>query len=521
MSKKLHQFSAVLEKDPAMSHVVGFTGGGQTNSGFMFASLKPRSERPETSDQIIQRLSRQLSKIPGANLFLQSGQDIRVGGRQSNAQYQFTLQDPDLAELYQWGPKILDVMQKIPQLTQVNSDLQQGGLEADLVIDRNTAGRLGITTSQIDNTLYDAFGQREVSTIYNPLNQYHVVMEVAPQYWQSPATLKDVFVSTAGGGVGGTQSTNAVAGTVVGSGQTSSASAIAQDTLRNLATNQIAATGKSQASTGSAVSAFTETMVPLAAVTHYEPGKTPLAVNHQGSFVASTISFNLVPGESLSQAVTLIRKGMDKLGVPPTLRGEFQGTARAFQQSLANQPFLIAAALGAIYIVLGILYESTIHPITIMSTLPSAGVGAILALLVTGLEFDVFSLIGIFLLIGIVKKNAIMMIDFALVAQRHDGLSAHDAIVRACVLRFRPIMMTTVAAMFGALPLALGTGEGAELRRPLGITIIGGLMLSQLLTLYTTPVTYLVLDRFRGWLSANWHRRADRPLPGANAPGTP
>jgi multidrug efflux pump len=521
MRTKLHQFSAVLEKDPAMGHVVGFTGGGQTNSGFMFASLKPRSERPETSDLIIQRLGRKLSNIAGANLFLQSGQDIRVGGRQSNAQYQFTLQDADLAELYQWGPKILGVMQHIPQLTQVNSDLQQGGLEADLVIDRGTAGRLGITTSQIDNTLYDAFGQRQVSTIYNPLNQYHVVMEVAPQYWQDPATLRDVFVSTAGGGVGGTQSTNAVAGTVAGSGQASAASAIAQDTLRNLATNSIAATGHASASTGSAVSAYTETMVPLAAVTHYEPGKTPLAVNHQGSFVASTVSFNLIPGASLSDAVALIRAGMNKLGVPPTLHGDFQGTAKAFQQSLSNQPFLIAAALGAIYIVLGILYESTIHPITIMSTLPSAGVGAILALMVCGMEFDVFSLIGIFLLIGIVKKNAIMMIDFALVAQRQDGLSARDAILRACVLRFRPIMMTTVAAMFGALPLALGTGEGAELRRPLGITIIGGLMLSQLLTLYTTPVTYLVLDRFRGWIDANWRRHADRSAAGADVPGTP
>ncbi|SPJ15627.1 multidrug efflux system, subunit C [Burkholderiales bacterium] len=506
MRKKMHQFSAILEKDPAVDHVVGFTGGGQTNSGFMFASLKPRSERTESSDRVIDRLSKQLSKIPGANLFLQSGQDIRIGGRQSNAQYQFTLQDTDLQELYQWGPKILAVMRRIPQLMQVNSDLQQNGLESDLVIDRKTAARLGITTSQIDNTLYDAFGQRQVSTIYNTLNQYHVVMEVAPQYWQDPATLKDVFISTAGGGVGGTQSTNAVAGTVVGSNQTSSASVVAQDTLRNLATNQIAASGHTTASTGSAVSAFAETMVPLAAVAHYEVGKTPLAVNHQGSFVASTISFNMAPGASLSDAVALIRAEMTKLGVPPTLHGEFQGTARAFQQSLDNEPVLIAAALAAIYIVLGILYESTIHPITIMSTLLSAWVGAFVALLIFGMEFDIFSLIGVFLLFGIVKKNAIMMIDFALVAQRQDGLSAHDAIIRACVLRFRPIMMTTVAAMFGALPLALGTGEGAELRRPLGITIIGGLMLSQLLTLYTTPVTYLILDRFRGWIRANWGR---------------
>jgi len=521
MSKKLHQFSAILVKDPAMDHVVGFTGGGQTNSGFMFASLKPRSQRPENSDLVIARLSKQLEQIPGANLFLQSGQDIRMGGRQSNAQYQFTLQDADLAELYAWGPKILQAMRRIPELTQVNSDLQQAGLEADLVIDRATAGRLGVTASQIDNTLYDAYGQRQVSTIYNPLNQYHVVMEVAPRYWQDPQALRDVFVSTAGGSVGGTGSTNAVAGTVTGINQASSGSAVAQDLLRNLATNQITATGKSQASTGSAVSAFTETMVPLAAISHYEPGKTPLAVNHQGPFVASTISFNLVPGASLSDAVKKIHAAMTGLGVPASLNGDFQGTARAFQQSLGNEPLLIAAALAAIYIVLGILYESTIHPITIMSTLPSAGVGAFLALLVFGMEFDIFSLIGVFLLIGIVKKNAIMMIDFALVAQRQDGLTAHDAILRACDMRFRPIMMTTVAAMFGALPLALGTGEGAELRHPLGVTIIGGLLLSQLLTLYTTPVTYLLMDRLRGWLVSLRHRTAAASLPPADAPGAP
>ncbi|HYB50940.1 MAG TPA: efflux RND transporter permease subunit [Burkholderiaceae bacterium] len=501
MSKKLHQFSAVLEKEPAVDHVVGFTGGGQTNSGFIFASLKPRSQRKDSSDHVIGRLSKKLAEIPGASLFLQSAQDIRMGGRLSSAQFQFTLQDTDLQELYQWGPKILQTLRRIPQLTQVNTDQQQGGLEADLEIDRNATGRLGLTASQIDNTLYDAFGQRQVSTIYNPLNQYHVVMEVAPKYWQDPNTLKDVYISTAGGAVGGTQSTNAVAGTVVGLNQTTSGSTVAQDTLRNLATNQIAASGRSTPSTGAAVSAYSETMVPLAAVAHFERGNTPLAVNHQGPFVASTISFNLVPGASLSDAVALIREQMQKLGVPPALHSTFQGTARAFQQSLENEPVLIAAALAAIYIVLGILYESTVHPITIMSTLPSAGVGAILALLIFGMQLDVFSLIGLFLLIGIVKKNAIMMIDFALVAQRNEGLSAHDAIVRACLLRFRPIMMTTVAAMFGALPLALGTGEGAELRQPLGITIIGGLMLSQLLTLYTTPVTYLVLDRLRGWLS--------------------
>ncbi len=523
MRTKLRQFSGILEKDPAVAHVVGFTGGGQTNSGFMFASLVPRGERADSADRVIARLSRQLSQIPGASLFLQSTQDIRMGGRQSNAQYQFTLQDDNLEELYTWAPKILQAMQRVPMLTQVNSDLQQGGLEVDLDIDRQTASRLGVTTSQIDNTLYDAFGQRQVSTIYNPLNQYHVVMEVAPQYWQDPSMLRQLFVSTSGGSVGGTQATNAVAGTVTGSGQTSSASAVAQDALRNLATNQLATSGNAaSASTGAAVSAFAETMVPLAAVTRYAPGKTPLAVNHQNTFVASTISFNLVPGASLSNAVTAIHEAMAQAGAPASIHGSFQGTAQAYQKSLADEPFLILAALAAIYIVLGVLYESTVHPVTIMSTLPSAGVGAILALWVCGMEFSIIALIGVFLLISIVKKNAIMMIDFALVAQRTEKLSAHDAIYRACVLRFRPIMMTTVAAMLGAVPLAVGFGEGAELRRPLGVTIIGGLLVSQLLTLYTTPVMYLMLDRLRGRIAGAWQRRfGRRPAAPAGRPLTP
>ncbi len=505
------QFSAVLENDPAVAHVVGFTGGGQTNSGNMFASLKLRSERADSADRVIARLTRQLSRIPGASLFLQSTQDIRVGGRQSNAQYQFTLHDDDLAELYAWAPKLLQAMQRIPLLTQVNSDLQQGGLEVDLSIDRKTASRLGVTTSQIDNALYDAFGQRQVSTIYNALNQYHVVMEVAPKYWQDPSMLRQLLVTTSGGGVGGTQATNAVAGTVSGSGQATTATAVAEDEQRNLATNQLAASGKAaNASTGSAVSAFRETMVPLKTAICYTPGKTPLAVNHQNTFVAGTISFNLVPGVSLSSAVTAIDQAMAQADAPASVHGSFQGTAQAYQKSLADEPFLIVAALAAIYVVLGVLYESTIHPITIMSTLPSAGVGAILALWVCGLEFSIIALIGVFLLIGIVKKNAIMMIDFALVAQRTENLPARDAIYRACVLRFRPIMMTTVAAMLGAVPLAVGFGEGAELRRPLGVTIIGGLLVSQLLTLYTTPVMYLMLDRLRGWIASTWKRRFGR-----------
>jgi multidrug efflux pump len=510
MSEKLHRFAGIVGHDPAVDHAVGFTGGGQTNSGMMFITLRPLGIRTESIDDVIMRLSKKLANIPGANLFLQAGQDIRMGGRMGNAQYQFTLQDMDLHELYQWAPRVLAAVRQIPLLTQVNSDLQQAGLEADLEIDRNTAARLGVSASQIDNTLNDAFSQRQVSTIFNPLNQYHVVMEVAPKYWQDPAMLQDIYVSTAGGGVGGTQGTNAVAGTVSGAGQTRTASSLAQDTLRNLATNRITQSGKGAASTGAAVSAYAEPMVPLAAVTHYKPGNTPLSVNHQGAFVASTVSFNLVPGASLSEAVAQIQQTMLALKAPGGLTASFQGTAKAFQQSSDNQGLLIVAALVTIYVVLGVLYESTIHPITIMSTLPSAGVGAILALLIFKMEFDVFSMIGIFLLIGIVKKNAIMMIDFALVAQRTDGLTPREAILKACDLRFRPIMMTTVAAMFGALPLALGSGEGAELRKPLGVTIMGGLLLSQMLTLYTTPVTYLVMDRLRtrlSRLSLPWRRR--------------
>jgi multidrug efflux pump len=402
-------------------------------------------------------------------------------------------------------------------VTDVNSDQQQNGLETDLVIDRATASRLGVSTSQIDNTLYDAFGQRQVSTIYNPLNQYHVVMEVAPQFWQSPETLDELYVSTAGGSVGGVQQTNAVAGTVTGSKQSSSAAAIAQDTARNLATNRLAASGHSSASTGAAVSSSKETMVPLAAFTHYGPGKTPLSVNHQGLFVASTISFNLTAGKSLSDAVVAISEATARIGVPSTIHGTFQGTARAFQQSLANEPYLVIAAIAAVYIVLGVLYESYVHPLTILSTLPSAGVGAILALLAFNSEFDIIALIGVILLIGIVKKNAIMMIDFALDAERTQGLSPHEAIYKACLLRFRPIMMTTMAALLGAVPLAIGAGEGGELRRPLGISIVGGLIVSQMLTLYTTPVIYLYLDRFRLWCLRHWrggHADAAAPLQG-------
>ncbi len=504
MQQKLQQFIAIVSSDPAVSSAVGFTGGGQTNSGFVFVSLTPLSQRKLSADQVIARLRGKLAAVPGATLFLQAVQDIRVGGRQANAQYQYTLHADDINELYTWAPKIAAALTGVPQLTDVNSDQQNKGLETDLVIDRDTASRLGINASQIDNTLYDAFGQRQVSTIYNALNQYHVIMEVAPQFWQNPEVLKDIYVSTSGGSVGGIQATNAVAGTVVGAGQKASVSSVAADAARNLATNSLANTGHGAASTGAAVTTNAETMVPLAAFTHYGPGSTPLAVNHDGLFVATTISFNLAAGASLGDAVAAINEAMNQIGVPTTIHGSFQGTAQVFQQSIANEPFLILTALIAVYIVLGVLYESYVHPITILSTLPSAGVGAVLALMIFNIQFSIIALIGVILLIGIVKKNAIMMIDFALDAERTRDLSPRAAIFEACMLRFRPIMMTTMAALLGAVPLSLGLGEGGELRRPLGIAIVGGLIVSQMLTLYTTPVIYLYLDAFRLWCQRRW-----------------
>ena len=516
MRQKLQQFVAIIRKDPAVDTVVGFTGGGQTNGGFIFMSLKPMSERKISADQVIRRLRGELAQVAGASLFLQAVQDIRVGGRAANAQYQYTLQADTVEELYTWAPRILAELQKVPQLTDVNSDQQNRGLETDITIDRETAARLGITVAQIDNTLYDAFGQRQVSTIYNARNQYHVIMEVAPQYWQNPEALKDVYVSTSGGSVGGVQATNAVAGTVRGQVATAknSAAAVAADAARNLALNSIGNTGKGAASTGAAVSTSAENMVPLSAVTRFGPGNIPLAVNHQGLFVASTISFNLAPGSSLSDAVKVVNEVMTRLGVPASIHGNFQGTARAFEASLRNQPWLILAALVAIYIVLGILYESFIHPITILSTLPSAGVGAVSALMLFNTDFSIIGMIGVILLIGLVKKNAIMMIDFALDAERTKGLTSQQAIYEACLLRFRPIMMTTSAALFGALPLAIGLSDGAELRRPLGIAIVGGLIVSQILTLYTTPVIYLYLDRL-----SLWFRELRRGRPSPRVPG--
>jgi len=504
MRGKLRQFVDVVREDPAVDAVVGFTGGGQTNGGSVFVSLKPRAERGVSVDQVMARLRGKLARVPGATLFLQAVQDIRVGGRQSNALYQYTLQGDSLDDLRTWTPRLADALGRVPEIVDVNSDQQDRGLQVTVQIDRPTASRLGISASQIDNTLYDAFGQRQVSTIYNPLNQYHVVMEVAPRYWQSPEILRELYVSTAAGGVRGAQSTNAVAGTVSSAGVT--ASAVAADTARNQSANQLANTGRGNTSTGAAVATVAETMVPLVAFSSFGPDTTPLAVNHQGHFVASTISFNLAPDKSLSDAARAIAETTARLGVPGSIHGSFQGTARVFQQSLSNELVLILAALVAMYVVLGMLYESYIHPITILSTLPSAGVGALLALMMFRIEFSLMAMIGVLLLIGIVKKNAIMMIDFAIDAERREGKAPAEAIYQACLLRFRPIMMTTMAALLGAVSPALGIGEGAELRQPLGISIVGGLILSQILTLYTTPVIYLYLDRFRLW----WRGRVTR-----------
>ena len=518
MQKKLKQLIEILRNDPAIEAVRGYTGvgAGQTNAGLFFIDLKPRAHRSESADEVIERLRDKLSTVPGARLYLQAVQDIRMGGRPSNAQYQYTLRGDNTAELYAFVPRLVEALQNSSVLADVSSDQQQTGLETDIVVDRDTASRLGLVMSQIDNTLYDAFGQRQVSTIYSVVNQYHVVMEVDPRYWQDPAILKDLYVSTAGASPRGTATTNAVLGTVTQSpalaapglpaANSSQGTNLAGIEARNAQTNSLANTGKQGTSAGAAVSTTRETMIPLAAFSHFEPGHTPLAVNHQGLFVASTISFNLQPGASLGDAVDEIKQAMATLHAPATIRGSLQGTAKAFEESLANERILLLAALATIYIVLGILYESFIHPFTILSTLPSAGVGAVLALLLFHTEFSIIAMIGVILLIGIVKKNAILMIDFALEAERSEGLSPRDAIFRACVLRFRPIMMTTFAAIFGAIPLALSFGDGGEIRRPLGIAIVGGLIVSQLLTLYTTPVLYLYLDRFRLWANRHWRR---------------
>ncbi|WP_407521014.1 efflux RND transporter permease subunit [Methylobacterium oryzisoli] len=499
MSAKLKEATEIVRADPAVESVVGFTGGRGTNSANVFVSLKPLGQRdPITA--VMARLRPKLAGIPGARLYLFARQDFAVGGRQSFSQYQYTLQGDTAEELYTWAPKLVEAMQKDQTFADVTSDQQQGGLESRLVIDRPTAYRYGLTPDLIDNTLYDAFGQRAVSTIYNALNQYRVVMEIAPRYLGNPETLKQIYVSTSGARARGSASTNAVAGTVAGAqaaqaDPAAAATAIATDSARNASTNAIA--GRAGASSAAAVSSAKETMVPLSAFSRFETGTAPVQVSHQGLFVATTVSFNLPPGKTLGDATAAIERLMRDLRMPATIHGEFGGIAKTFQASSSRQPLLILAALLAVYAVLGILYESYVHPVTILSTLPSAGIGAVLALMLAGEEFGVIAMIGIFLLIGIVKKNAIMMIDFALDAQRSRGLSPREAITEACLLRFRPILMTTLAALLGALPLILDGGEGSELRRPLGIAIVGGLTVSQVLTLYTTPVVYLVLDRLR------------------------
>jgi multidrug efflux pump len=440
MRGAVQQAVRIIKDNPGVQNVMAFTGGqGATNGGFAFIALKPLNQRKDSAAQIIDELRPKLARVPGAATFLQPVQDIRIGGRQANAQYQYTLQAETTDQLQQYGPELLSAIKKAPGFQDASTDQQNNGLQALLTYDRPTEARLGITPQLIDSTLYSAFGQSEVSTIYTELNQYYVVMEVAPKYWQSPEGLKDTYVIPKSGGGA----------------------------------------------------------VPLDSILKYSPSTAPLAVNHTGLFPSVTVNFNLAQGVSLSQATKEIEDIQQKLGVPSSVHGEFSGTLEAFQQSLGSEPYLVATAILAVYIVLGILYESLVHPITILSTLPPASLGAILALLITKTDLNVMSIIGIILLIGIVKKNAIMMIDFALNAERTEGKNTRDSIFEASMLRFRPILMTTMAALFGAVPLAVGSGMGSELRRPLGISIIGGLLVSQALTLYTTPVIYLFMDNLR------------------------
>jgi len=553
MQNKLKAFVNLIHKDPAVDTVVGFTGGGRAGGGFMFVNLKPVGQRKDSGQAVIARLRPQLARITGVSLFLNPVQDVRMGGRMTNSTYQYTLQSTNLADLRTWAPRLAQAMKSEPALTDIDIDQQEAGVESFVNINLDTAARMGISSRDVDNALYDSYGQRQVSTIYSELNQYHVIMEVAPAYRRTPDQLNDVYVpagntsqtrdtaslkATAavltapiGSSAASNPATAAGLGSVATSGSVAATSTSTASTAGNAAggsasaatssaittpTPAIAAAAVSAAaapvtdvaytpanpalrdpSTGVALSTSTEQMVPLDAIARFSTRATATSINHQNTDLATTVSYNLATGATLSDSAEAIKNAESTIGMPTTVRGSFQGTARSFQDSSNQQPILIAAALIVIYIVLGILYESYVHPITVLSTLPSAGVGAVFALLIFKMEFSIIALIGVFLLIGIVKKNAILIIDFALEAERARGLTALQAVREACLLRFRPILMTTLAAALGALPLAIGFGEGAELRQPLGVAIIGGLIASQLLTLLTTPVVYLYLDRLR------------------------